>query len=46
ISNFMLWQSSYAELCFSKKLWPDWTGDDLDAAIAEYQMRQRRFGNA
>jgi undecaprenyl diphosphate synthase len=44
ISNFLLWQSAYAELYFSKKLWPDFTGKDLLAAIADYQRRRRRFG--
>jgi len=46
ISNFLLWQSSYAEFYFSGKLWPDWTGDDLVQAIADFQKRKRRFGNA
>jgi undecaprenyl diphosphate synthase len=46
ISNFMLWQSSYAELHFSDKLWPDWEGDDLKRAIREFQRRERRFGRA
>lgn len=45
ISNFLLWQSAYAELYFSDKLWPDWTGDDLDAAIEEFNSRNRRFGS-
>jgi len=44
ISNFLLWQSAYAELYFSDKLWPDWDGDDLIGAIAEYQRRNRRYG--
>jgi undecaprenyl diphosphate synthase len=44
ISNFLLWQSAYAELYFSKKLWPDFTGKDLLLAIADYQHRRRRFG--
>ncbi len=44
ISNFLLWQSAYAELYFSKKLWPDFTGKDLLAAVADYQRRRRRFG--
>jgi undecaprenyl diphosphate synthase len=46
ISNFLLWQSNYAELYFSDKLWPDWTGDDLRAAVREFQKRERRFGRA
>jgi undecaprenyl diphosphate synthase len=46
LSNFLLWQSAYAELYFSPKLWPDWTGEDLDAALAEYGRRSRTFGGA
>ena len=45
ISNFLLWQSAYAELVFSDKLWPDWDGNDLIAAIDEYQLRDRRYGS-
>jgi undecaprenyl diphosphate synthase len=44
ISNFLLWQSAYAELYFSKKLWPDFTRNDLLKAIADFQHRRRRFG--
>lgn len=44
ISNFLLWQLSYAELYFVDKFWPDFKGDDLCNAILEYQMRERRFG--
>jgi undecaprenyl diphosphate synthase len=44
ISNFLLWQSAYAELYFSPKLWPDFTRKDLLQAIADYQRRRRRFG--
>jgi len=43
-SNFLLWQSAYAELYFYPKYWPEFTEQDLDEAIAEYQKRQRRFG--
>ena len=43
-SNFLLWQGAYAELIFSDKLWPDFDRGDLDAAIAEYSRRHRRFG--
>jgi len=46
ISNFLLWQSAYAELYFSDLLWPDWNGDCLLESIAEFQARDRRFGNA
>lgn len=44
ISNFLLWQIAYAELWFSRVLWPDFTKEHLLQAIAEYQKRQRRFG--
>lgn len=45
MSNFLLWQLSYAELYFTKKYWPDFTGDDLKKAVQEYQRRERRFGD-
>lgn len=44
LSNFLLWESAYAELYFSPKLWPDFTPDDFLEAIANYQSRQRKFG--
>jgi undecaprenyl diphosphate synthase len=44
ISNFLLWQLSYAELYITKKLWPDFGKDDLKKAVAEYGRRERRFG--
>ena len=44
ISNFLLWQSAYTELVFTDKLWPDFGEKDIDAAIAEYNRRSRRFG--
>ncbi|RYG10524.1 MAG: di-trans,poly-cis-decaprenylcistransferase [Burkholderiales bacterium] len=44
ISNFLLWQAAYSELYFSEKLWPDFDEAALDAAIADYAQRQRRFG--
>ncbi len=44
LSNFLLWESAYAELYFSDKLWPDWCGEDLEKAIIDYQGRERRFG--
>jgi undecaprenyl diphosphate synthase len=43
-SNFLLWQAAYAELIFCDKYWPDFTADDLDAALTEYERRERRFG--
>ena len=44
ISNFLLWQSAYSEYVFMNVLWPDFSPADLDAAIAEYHQRNRRFG--
>ena len=44
ISNFLLWQLSYAELYFTKKFWPEFKADDFKAAIEDYQARERRFG--
>jgi undecaprenyl diphosphate synthase len=44
ISNFLLWQLSYAELYFPKKYWPDFGRSDLLSAIRVYQRRERRFG--
>lgn len=44
ISNFLLWQSAYSEFVFMNVLWPDFSPADLDAAIAEYHQRHRRFG--
>ena len=44
ISNFMLWQIAYAELYFSKVLWPDFTKEHLHKALNSYQKRERRFG--
>jgi undecaprenyl diphosphate synthase len=44
ISNFLLWQLAYAELYFTKVLWPDFSKDDLYRAIDSYQKRERRFG--
>ena len=43
-SNFLLWQSAYSEYVFMDVLWPDFGPADLDAAIAEYHSRNRRFG--
>jgi undecaprenyl diphosphate synthase len=44
ISNFLLWQSAYSELYFSDLLWPDFDEVALDAAIADFSARERRFG--
>ena len=44
LSNFLLWQLSYAELYFTETKWPDFRRENLMAAIEEYARRQRRFG--
>ena len=44
ISNFLLWQCAYTEFVFSDVLWPDFSTDKFDKAIAEYQNRDRRYG--
>ena len=44
ISNFLLWQSAYAEFYFTDVLWPDFTKEELHKALAAYQGRSRRFG--
>lgn len=44
LSNFLLWQSAYAEFIYMDVLWPDFTRKDLDAAIIEFNKRNRRFG--
>ena len=44
ISNYLLWQIAYSELYFCDTYWPDFSEEDLHAAIADYQQRQRRFG--
>lgn len=46
LSNYLLWEASYAELVFRPELWPDFTRETLWAAISEYQNRSRRFGKA
>ena len=43
-SNFLLWQAAYAELIFCEQFWPDFTPDDFDEALAEFERRERRFG--
>lgn len=44
LSNFLLWQSAYAELFFTQTLWPDFTDKELAAMVTEFAQRQRRFG--
>ena len=44
LSNFLLWQCAYSEFYFCDVLWPDFTRQDMDRAIIDYQRRDRRFG--
>ena len=44
LSNFLLWQSAYSELVFPQVMWPDFTPEEYEKAIADYQSRERRFG--
>jgi undecaprenyl diphosphate synthase len=44
LSGFLPWEATYAELHFCKKLWPDFTGEDLAAAVKDFRSRNRRFG--
>ncbi len=44
ISNFLLWESAYSELYFSKKYWPDWQVEDLKEALDAFKTRNRRYG--
>ena len=44
LSDFLLWECAYAELCFVERLWPDFNADDLALAVAEFHRRERRFG--
>ncbi len=44
ISNFLLWQLSYAELYFTSKCWPEFTAAEFEGALAEYAQRERRYG--
>jgi len=44
ISNFLLWQCAYSEIVIRKELWPDFTREAFQEALAEYGRRQRRFG--
>ena len=45
VSNFLLWQISYAEIYVCETLWPEFTPADLDAAIKDFAARERRFGD-
>jgi undecaprenyl diphosphate synthase len=44
LSDFLLWESAYAELIFTPRLWPDFDSQDLSAALREFHSRDRRFG--
>ncbi|MBQ5800294.1 MAG: di-trans,poly-cis-decaprenylcistransferase [Clostridia bacterium] len=44
ISNFLLYQAAYAELCFTKTLWPDLTNKEIDEIVEDFSSRHRRFG--
>ena len=44
VSNFLLWQISYAEIYITNDFWPDFGREELLTAVADYQNRQRRFG--
>lgn len=46
LSNFLLWQAAYAELYFTKVLFPDFSGREFEKALADYSARERRFGKA
>ena len=44
LSDFLLWESAYAELLFTDRMWPDFDAADMDAALTEFRRRERRFG--
>jgi undecaprenyl diphosphate synthase len=44
LSDFLLWESAYAELLFTERMWPDFGGEDLAGALATFHRRERRFG--
>jgi undecaprenyl diphosphate synthase len=44
LSDFMLWESAYAELHFTKRMWPDFAAEDLEEALASFHQRERRYG--
>src|SRR5258707_11029915 len=46
LSDFLLWECAYAELLFLDKMWPEFVGDDLAEALADFRGRSRRFGLA
>jgi len=44
LSDFLLWECAYAEMIFTTRMWPAFTGEDLAAAVDEFRRRDRRFG--
>jgi undecaprenyl diphosphate synthase len=44
LSDFLLWECAYAELYFTRRMWPDFSAGDLTEAVAEFRARERRFG--
>ena len=44
LSDYLLWESAYAELFFTDRMWPEFGGADLAAAVNEFRHRERRFG--
>ncbi len=44
LSDFLLWESAYAELHFTERMWPDFNADDLAEALTSFHRRERRFG--
>ncbi len=44
LSDFLLWESAYAELVFTDRMWPDFNAEDFNAAVAQFHRRERRFG--
>ena len=44
LSDFLLWECAYAELWFTRRMWPEFSAEDLDAALREFNRRERRFG--
>ncbi|MBL8983257.1 MAG: undecaprenyl diphosphate synthase family protein, partial [Gemmatimonadetes bacterium] len=44
LSDFLLWECAYAELVFSRRMWPEFSTADFDAAIEDFRSRDRRFG--
>jgi undecaprenyl diphosphate synthase len=44
LSDYLLWESAYAELFFTDRMWPEFDGSDLATAVNEFRQRERRFG--